>query len=66
MEQDTIRKGLVGKKTAKHLKFGNNNKEYKVESICKSAVYTIRLETGHLSVLYYLVSWKDYSKDKNT
>ena len=35
---------------------GDNNKEYKVEAICDSAVYTMKLESGHLPGLYYLVT----------
>ena len=47
-------------------KAGGDNKEYKVETICDSAVYGRELETGHLSGLYYLAIWKGYLKDKNT
>ena len=58
LEQNTTRKGRVDKKTAKQLEFeaGSNNEEYKVESICDSAIYARELETGHLVGLYYLVS----------
>ena len=58
----------VDKMIAKKLKFeaGGNNKQYKVDDIYDSIVYTKELETYHLSGLYYLVSWKNYPKDKNT
>lgn len=43
-----------------------NSKEYKVEIIQDSRVYTIESESGHLLGLYYLVSWKGYLEEKNT
>ena len=68
LEQDTTKKGQVDKKTAEQLEFeaGGDDKEYKVEGICNSAIYTRKSEAGHLPGLYYLVSWKRYLKDKNT
>ena len=68
LEQDITKKGRVDKKTAKQLKFeaGSGNEEYKVESICDSAVYARESEVGNLPGLYYLVSWKGYSEDKST
>ena len=68
LEKDTIRKGQVDEKTAEKLEFeaGGDNKEYKVEGIRNSAVYTKESETGHLPGLYYLVSWKGYPEDENT
>ena len=58
----------MDEKTAEQLEFeaGGNNEEYKMEGIYDSAVYARKLETGHLPGFYYLVSWKSYSKDKNT
>ena len=53
LEQDTTRKGqefLVPEFEP------GNNKEYKVEVIWDSAVYTRESESGHLLGLYYLVS----------
>ena len=45
---------------------GNDNSgKYKVEAIWDSAVYARKLELGHLSSLYYLVSWKEYPEEKN-
>ena len=42
----------------------SNNKEYKVEAIKDSAFYAKEIK-GHLPGLYYLVSWKGYSEEKN-
>ena len=41
------------------------SKEYKIEAIWNSAVYTNEAE-GHLPGLYYLVVWKKYTKEENT
>ena len=51
-------KGRVDEKKAEQLKFeaGGNNEEYKVESICDSAVYARESEASHLLGFYYLVS----------
>ena len=66
LEQDTTRKGRVSDKVLE-LNAGNeDSKEYKVEVIWDSAVYANKLESGHLSGLYYLVLWKGYSKEENT
>ena len=43
-----------------------DSKEYEVEIIWDSAVYTRELELGHLPGLYYLVSWKGYPEKENT
>ena len=68
LEQDTIKKGRVDERTAEQLEFEavDNNKEYELEGICDSTVYARESEVGHLPGFYYLVSWKDYSKDKST
>ena len=42
-----------------------DNKEYEVEPIIDSAVYAKEAE-GHLSGLYYLVSWKGYPEEEST
>ena len=48
------------------LKFeAGNNKEYEVNGIWDSAVYA-KKSAGQLPGLYYLVSWKGYSEEKNT
>ena len=54
LEQDTTRKERV--KKVPELDAGNNSKEYKVEAIQDSTLYTMELESGHLSRLYYLVA----------
>ena len=48
----------MDKKTAEQLEFeaGGDNKEYEVEGIYDSVVYTRELEASHLPGLYYLVS----------
>ena len=68
LETETRKKGQVDEKIAEQLEFEAvaNNKEYKVERIYNSIVYARELAAGHLSGLYYWVSWKDYFKDKNT
>ena len=40
--------------------------EYKVEAICYDMVYIIESEKGQHPRLYYLISWKDFPKEKNT
>ena len=37
-----------------------------MEAIWDSAVYARESESGHLSGLYYLVSWKWYPEEENT
>ena len=66
LEQDTTRKGRLDENDATELNAGNNSKEYKVEAIWDSAVYTRESKSGHLPGLYYLVSWKGYPKEENT
>ena len=68
LKQDIITSGRVDETTTEQLKFetGGNNEEYKVESICDSAVYARESEAGYLLGLYYLVSWKGYLVDKST
>ena len=68
LQQNTIRKRQKDEKIAEQLEFeaGSNNKEYKVEGICDSAVYIKESEASHLSGLYYLLSWKSYPGDENT
>lgn len=66
LEQNTFRKKQVDKKV-RLIEFdtSNNNKEYKIETIQDSTIYT-KESKSHLPRLYYLVSWKDYFKKKNT
>ena len=63
LEQNITKKERVEK--VPELDASDNSKEYEVEAIWDSAVYTRKLE-GHLSGLYYLVAWKDYSEEENT
>ena len=42
-----------------------NDKEYEMEAILDSAVYTKEVDR-HLLELYYLVAWKGYSEEENT
>ena len=63
LEQDTIRKGWEF--SVPEFEPGND-KEYEVEAIWDSAVYTRESKSGHPSGLYYLVSWKGYLKEENT
>ena len=63
LEHDTIRKERVEK--VAEIDADDNSKEYKVEAIWDSAVYTRELE-GHLSRLFYLVAWKGYPNKENT
>ena len=67
LEQDTTRKERVDEKTLQ-LEFEENieDKEYEVETICDSAVYTKEFESGQLPSLYYLIFWKNFLKDENT
>lgn len=48
----------MDKKTMEQLelKSGGNNKEYKIETIYNSTVYTKGLQEGYTSGFYYLVS----------
>ncbi len=63
LEQDIIKKGRV--ETAIELDEGKSE-EYEVEAICDSEVYAKELKSGHLPGVYYLVSWKSYTKEENT
>ena len=66
LEQDTTKKGQVNDMQL-DLEFkAGDDKEYEVDGIQDSAVYTKELATGQLPGLYYLVLWKSYLKEKNT
>ena len=53
-------------KNATELDAGNDNSEkYKVKAIWDSTVYVKELKSGHLSGLYYLISWRRYLEEKN-
>ncbi len=63
LEQDITRKRRV--ETAIELNEGDS-KEYEVEAICDSELYAQESDSGQISSLYYLVSWKRYPKEENT
>ena len=65
LEQDTTRKRRVDDENME-LDAGNKNEMYKMEAIRDSKDYVRESESGHLPVLYYLVSWKGYSEEENT
>ena len=65
LEQDTTRKGRVDDNETE-LDAGDNSREYEVEAIWDSVVYTRKSESDHLPGLYYLVSCKGYLEKKNT
>ena len=65
LEQDTTKKGRVDNENVE-LDAGNKNREYEVEVIWDSKVYVRESESGNLSGLYYLVSWKGYPEEENT
>ena len=44
----------------------DDNGEYKVEAIWDSVVDARESKSGHLSDLYFLISWKGYSEEENT
>lgn len=44
-------------------KAGNNNREYKMQEIKDSSVYSKEIK-GNLPGLYYLIFWKDYPQEK--
>lgn len=54
-----IRKGPMDKNATELDVDNNESKEYKVEAIQNSAVYTRESESSQLQGLYYLVFWKD-------
>ena len=66
LEQDTTRKKQVSKKVLEWNAGNKDSKGYKVEAICDSAVYANKSKSSYLPSLYYLVTWKGYSKEENT
>ncbi len=70
LEQDTTRKERVDNKALpepeKELEFeAGGNKEYEIEAIINSAVYS-QQANNQISGLYYLILWKSYSEEENT
>ena len=64
LDQDNIKKERV--ENIPKLNTGDNNKEYKIETIWDSAIYIMKLELSQLPELYYLVAWKGYPKKEKT
>ena len=57
LEQNTTKKKQMDENIATKLGAGDNkSREYKVEAICDSAVYTKKSKSGYLLEFYYLVS----------
>ena len=65
LKQDTIRKGWTDENMTE-FEAGNNKKEYEVEGSWDNAVYAQESAAGQLPGLYYMISWKGYSEEKNT
>ncbi len=69
LEQDTTRRGWVDKalpELEKDLEFeAGDNKEYEVEAIINSALYS-QQANNQMPGLYYLVLWKGYPEEENT
>ena len=55
LKQDTTRKGQVSKKVLESNAGNKNSKEYEVEAIWDSAIYTKEAK-GYLPGIYYLVA----------
>lgn len=67
LEQDITRKRRANKTTSQmESERNDDNKNYEVEAICDSEVYTKESNNGHLPGLYHLIFWKSYLKEKNT
>ncbi len=69
LEQDITRRRRVDKtlpEPKKDLEFeAGSNKEYEVEAIIDSAMYS-QQANNQMPDLYYLVLWKSYPKEENT
>ena len=57
----------MNKNNATKLNAGDNKSgKYELKAIWGSAVYVKESKLGHLSRLYYLITWKSYQKEENT
>ena len=65
LELHTTKKGRVNDTQLDFEFEAGNDKEYEVDGIWNSAVYT-RESAGQLPGLYYLVLWKSYPEEKST
>ena len=66
LELDTTRKGQINENAIQQDFEANKNEKYKVNGIWNSAVYAKKSKAGYLPERYYLISWKNYSEEKNT
>ena len=64
LEQDTTKKSRMNEFLVPELE-PSDDKEYEVEAIWDSVVYTKKAD-GYFLGLYYLVAWKGYPKKENT
>ena len=65
LEQDTIKRWQRDE-TTPQIELEEGSKEYEVEAIRDSKVYTKKGDHGQLPRLYYLISWEGYTKEENT
>ena len=66
LKHDITKKKPVDKRIKELELEAGNSKEYKVEAIQDSDVYTSKSESGQLPGLYYLIAWKGYLEEENT
>lgn len=67
LEKGIIKKRKVNKLLKLELKLDTGeNQGYNVKVIKRSAVYINETARGQLPRLYYLLSWKGYSKDESS
>lgn len=66
LKKDIIRKRRVNKIELEPKFKASKDKEYKVEAIRDNVIYANKAARDQLLELYYLVSWKSYSKIEDT
>ena len=69
LKQDITKKRQVDNKALLELEKKlevYDDKEYEVKIIIDSVVYGQQVNSNQMPGLYYLVLWKNYSKNKNT
>ena len=64
LEKNTTKKGQIDENMIELDIDNNDNREYKVEAMWDSTIYTWESESGYLLRLYYLVFWKKYLEEK--
>ena len=62
-EHDTTRKWQMDENVTEFET--STNEDYEMEEIWNTTVYAKKSAVGHLLGLYYLISWKGYSKKEN-